>query len=60
MWPMLAMIGLADVEMRGQRRQLDIRQHAAFLGAVAVGPVELLHGNLQRAHRARQEHQSLA
>ena len=39
--------------MRGQRGQLDVGQHAALLGAVAVGAVELLHGDLQRAHRRR-------
>ena len=43
-------VGLAHVEMRGQRGQLDVGQHAAPLRAVAAGPVELLHGDLQLAH----------
>ena len=42
--------------MRGERRQLDVGQHAALLRAVAVGAVELLHGDLQRAHRRRVGH----
>ena len=43
-------VGLAHVEMRAQGRQLDVRHHAAKLGAVAARPIELLHGDLQFAH----------
>ena len=49
-------IGLAHVHVRGQRGQFHVGQHAAFLRAIAVGAIELLHGDLQRAHLGRVGH----
>ena len=49
----IVQVRLAHVQVRGERGEFDVGQHAALLGAVAQGPVELLHGDLQGAHLRR-------
>ena len=40
-------VGLPDIHVRGQRRHGNINHHTPFLRTLAIGPIELLHGDLQ-------------
>ena len=41
-------IGLSHVEVGSQRREFHVRDHTPVLRAVAVRPIELLGGDLDR------------